>query len=148
MANMGNAVTAMLKLDATDFTNNINRAVSAIDKLQTKANSNKSFSKLANSLATFRRELNKLESTSSVSSEALTKLSSNITRVGNALTVVKKFETEVQIFSKMANSVGQFTRALMNLNNTQRQTSSISNQTTNSIRTMGTSLNTVLKIRL
>lgn len=143
MANMGNAVTAMLKLDATDFTNNINRAVSAIDKLQTKANSNKSFSKLANSLATFRRELNKLESTSSVSSEALTKLSSNITRVGNALTVVKKFETEVQIFSKMANSVGQFTRALMNLNNTQRQTSSISNQTTNSIRTMGTSLNTV-----
>lgn len=142
MANMGNAVTAMLKLDATDFTNNINRAVSAIDKLQTKANSNKSFSKLANSLATFRRELNKLESTSSVSSEALTKLSSNITRVGNALTVVKKFETEVQIFSKMANSVGQFTRALMNLNNTQRQTSSISNQTTNSIRTMGTSLNT------
>jgi hypothetical protein len=143
MANMGNAVTAMLKLDATDFTNNINRAVSAIDKLQTKANSNKSFSKLANSLATFRRELNKLESTSSVSSEALTKLSSNITRIGNALTVVKKFETEVQIFSKMANSVGQFTRALMNLNNTQRQTSSISNQTTNSIRTMGTSLNTV-----
>jgi hypothetical protein len=143
MANMGNAVTAMLKLDATDFTNNINRAVSAIDKLQTKANSNKSFSKLANSLATFRRELNKLESTSSVSSEALTKLSSNITRVGNALTVVKKFETEVQIFSKMANSVSQFTRALMNLNNTQRQTSSISNQTTNSIRTMGTSLNTV-----
>lgn len=143
MANMGNAVTAMLKLDATDFTNNINRAVSAIDKLQTKANSNKSFSKLANSLATFCRELNKLESTSSVSSEALTKLSSNITRVGNALTVVKKFETEVQIFSKMANSVGQFTRALMNLNNTQRQTSSISNQTTNSIRTMGTSLNTV-----
>ena len=143
MANMGNAVTAMLKLDATDFTNNINRAVSAIDKLQTKANSNKSFSKLANSLATFRRELNKLESTSSVSSEALTKLSSNITRVGNALTVGKKFETEVQIFSKMANSVGQFTRALMNLNNTQRQTSSISNQTTNSIRTMGTSLNTV-----
>lgn len=143
MANMGNAVTAMLKLDATDFTNNINRAVSAIDKLQTKANSNKSFSKLANSLATFRRELNKLESTSSVSSEALTKLSSNITRVGNALTVVKKFETEVQIFSKMANSVGQFTRALMNLNNTQRQTSSISNQTTNSIRTMGASLNTV-----
>lgn len=143
MANMGNAVTAMLKLDATDFTNNINRAVSAIDKLQTKANSNKSFSKLANSLATFRRELNKLESTSSVSSEALTKLSSNITRVGNALTVVKKFETEVQIFSKMANSVGQFTHALMNLNNTQRQTSSISNQTTNSIRTMGTSLNTV-----
>ena len=142
MANMGNAVTAMLKLDATDFTNNINRAVSAIDKLQTKENSNKSFSKLANSLATFRRELNKLESTSSVSSEALTKLSSNITRVGNALTVVKKFETEVQIFSKMANSVGQFTRALMNLNNTQRQTSSISNQTTNSIRTMGTSLNT------
>lgn len=142
MANMGNAVTAMLKLDATDFTNNINRAVSAIDKLQSKANSNKSFSKLADSLATFRRELNKLESTSSVSSEALTKLSSNITRVGNALTVVKKFETEVQIFSKMANSVGQFTRALMNLNNTQRQTSSISNQTTNSVRTMGTSLNT------
>ena len=142
MANMGNAVTAMLKLDATDFTNNINRAVSAIDKLQTKANSNKSFSKLANSLATFRRELNKLESTSSVSSEALTKLSSNITRVGNALTVVKKFETEVQIFSKMANSVGQFTRALMNLNNTQRQTTSISNQVSNSIRTIGTSLNT------
>ena len=120
MANMGNAVTAMLKLDSTGFNKGINSAVSAIDKLQSKTKSTNSFSKLATGLEKFRKELTKLESATRVSDKALNQLSENITRVGNALTVIKKFETEVNIFKKMTSAISQLKTSMQGLANISR----------------------------
>ena len=120
MANMGNAVTAMLKLDSTGFNKGINSAVSAIDRLQSKTKSTNSFSKLATGLEKFRKELTKLESATRVSDKALNQLSENITRVGNALTVVKKFETEVNIFKKMTSAISQLKTSMQGLANISR----------------------------
>ena len=140
MANTGQAVTAMLKLDATNFNTGINKAISAIEKLQAASKSTKSFTTLSNSLAKFSSELSKLDSASSVSNKALSTLSSNITRVGNALSVVKKFETEVQIFKNMASSVKQFNSALNSLVASQTNTTSSTNTLTNSLRNLGSSM--------
>ena len=140
MANTGQAVTAMLKLDATNFNKGIQSATTAIEKLQTASKSTKSFSSLANSLAKFSTELSKLDSASTVSSKALTTLSTNITRVGNALSVVKKFETEVQIFKQMASSVKQFNSALNSLVASQTNTTSSVNTLSNSVRKLGSSM--------
>lgn len=120
MANMGNAVTAMLKLDSTGFNKGINSAVSAIDRLQSKTKSTNSFSKLATGLEKFRKELTKLESATRVSDKALNQLSENITRVGNALTVIKKFETEVNIFKKMTSAISQLKTSMQGLANISR----------------------------
>lgn len=115
MTNMGNAVTAMLELDATNFNSGMDSAVSAIERLQAKSKSTSTFKGLANSLATFRKELAKLESATSVSDKALNQLSENITRVGNALTVIKKFETEVNIFKKMTSAISQLRTSMQGL---------------------------------
>lgn len=115
MTDLGNAVTAILKLDATDFDKGIGNAVSAIEKLQSATKSTKSFDKLASSLETFRKELGKLESATKVSDSALNQLSENITRVGNALTVIKEFETEVNIFKQMSSAIGQLRSSMQGL---------------------------------
>ena len=140
MANTGQAVTAMLELDATGFKSGIESATKAVEKLQTASKSSRSFTSLANALEKFRKELVELDSASTVSSKALTTLSTNITRVGNALSVVKKFETEVQIFKNMASSVKQFNSALNSLVASQTNTTSSTNTLTNSLRNLGSSM--------
>lgn len=115
MANTGQAVTAMLKLDATNFNKGIESATTAISKLQSASKSTSSFKSLSTSLERFRTELTKLESATRVSDKALNQLSENITRVGNALTVIKQFETEVNIFKKMTSAISQLKTSMQGL---------------------------------
>lgn len=136
MANTGQAVTALLKLDATNFVSGIETATTAIKDLQKYSDNIKLFSRLANGLSVFRRELSKLRSLSTVSSDGLSKLTANITRVGNALTTIKKFESEVKLFRDMISSANQLNSAMDRLAQAQTKTAQSTNSASNSMRSM------------